>query len=350
MDVQGRAFTADYMKGLSEFMKCAEDHREMIGETKISCHCKECRNIVSIADPNMIRRHRIKQGFDKSYTCWDLYGEPREPRVDSNTFVSDTNHEENDSNDNNHRDNLDEMLHDVEMVKLLDLKAKSNWSDKSFTTLLELLHEAFPEDNELPVSTYQAKKLTCPMGLEVNARKDMVELRIINELAPQVMNGTKMYLSPACYTLSKDEKTIFCECLHGVKVPSGYFANIRKVLPPPVRQTITKLCLFFNMIHSKFIDHEKLDEWQSDIILILCQLEMYFPPSFFDVMVHLISHIVEEIKYDGHVFLRYMYVFERYMGYLKAYVRNRYRPEGSIVQGYASEELERTGIGYVEKN
>ncbi|GKA68408.1 hypothetical protein Tco_0768325, partial [Tanacetum coccineum] len=53
------------------------------------------------------------------------------------------------------------------VVKLLDLKAKNNWSDKSFTTLLELLHEAFPEDNELPVSTYQAKNLTCSMGLEV---------------------------------------------------------------------------------------------------------------------------------------------------------------------------------------
>ncbi|GJY64926.1 retrovirus-related pol polyprotein from transposon TNT 1-94 [Tanacetum coccineum] len=71
---------------------------------------------------------------------------------------------------------------------------------------------------------------------------------------------------------------------------------IRGLMPSPVRQTITKLCLFFNMIHSKVIDHEKLDELQRDIILILCQLEMYFPPSFFDVMVHLVSHIVEEIK------------------------------------------------------
>ncbi|GJU10054.1 hypothetical protein Tco_1132450 [Tanacetum coccineum] len=99
-----------------------------------------------------------------------------------------------------------------------------------------------------------------------------------------------MYLPPACYTLSKAEKTSFCECLHGVKVPSGYFANIknlvsmkdlkllgmksydchvlltqmipiaiRGLMPPQVRQTITKLCLFFNMIHSKVIDHEKLD-------------------------------------------------------------------------------------------
>ncbi|GKF03277.1 hypothetical protein Tco_0030200 [Tanacetum coccineum] len=114
---------------------------------------------------------------------------------------------------------------------------------------------------------------------------------------------------------------------------------IRGVMPPPVRQTITKLCLFFNMIHSKVIDHEKLDELQRDIILILCQPEMYFPPSFFDVMVHLMSHNVEEIKLAGLVFLWYMYPFKRYIGFLKGYVRNQYRPKGSIVQGYAAEEV-----------
>ncbi|GJZ50344.1 ulp1 protease family, C-terminal catalytic domain-containing protein [Tanacetum coccineum] len=103
-------FTADYMKGLSEFMKCAEDHQERMRETKISCPCKECRNSVSLDDPNMIKRHLIEHGFDKNYTCWDLHGETREPQVDSQTFVSDTNHEENDSNDDNHRNNLDEIL------------------------------------------------------------------------------------------------------------------------------------------------------------------------------------------------------------------------------------------------
>ncbi|GJU48687.1 ulp1 protease family, C-terminal catalytic domain-containing protein [Tanacetum coccineum] len=102
------------------------------------------------------------------------------------------------------------------------------------------------------------------------------------------------------------------------------------------------------MIHSKVIDHEKLDEWQSDIILILCQLEMYFPPSFFDVMVHLMSHIVEEIKLVGPVFLRYRYLFESYMGFLKGYVRNRYRPEGSIVQGYAAEEVVQFCTNYMD--
>ncbi|XP_023756321.1 uncharacterized protein LOC111904846 [Lactuca sativa] len=198
---------------------------------------------------------------------------------------------------------------------------------------------------------------------EINVREDMIEMGIRPELAPIRNPGKHTYLPVACYTMSKDEKTKFCKCLHGVKVPSGYSANIKKlvsmkelklfgmkshdchvlmahmipiailgILPDRIRHTITKLCLFFNMIHSKVIDPEVLDSWESDIILTLCQLEMYFPPSFFDVMVHLTSHIVREIKYCGPVFLRYMYPFERYMGVLKGYVRNKHRPEGSIVE------------------
>nr|GEX18831.1 hypothetical protein [Tanacetum cinerariifolium] len=146
------------------------------------------------------------------------------------------------------------------------------------------------------------------------------------------------------------EKTKICQCLYGVKVPSGYSSNVKKLvsmndlkLLDRIRHTITKLCLFFNMFHSKVIDSEVLDEWQSDIILTLCQLEMYFPPSFFDVMVHLVSHIVGEIKACGPTFLRNMYPFERYMGFLKRYVRNRYRPKASIIQGYVTEE----GVGHL---
>ncbi|XP_071729360.1 uncharacterized protein [Rutidosis leptorrhynchoides] len=204
----------------------------------------------------------------------------------------------------------------------------------------------------------------------VKVRQDMEEMNIRKELHPVKKEGKRPYLPVACYTLSKAGKTKFYESLYGVKGPSGYSANIkslvsikdnkligmkshdchvlmtqmipiaiRGILPDRIRHTITKLCLFFNMIHSKVINPGVLDTWQSDIILTLCQLEMYFPPSFFDVMVHLVSHIVYEIKACGPIFLRYMYPIERYMGFLKGYVRNKRRPEGSIVEGYVSEEV-----------
>jgi hypothetical protein len=45
-------------------------------------------------------------------------------------------------------------------------------------------------------------------------------------------NG-RHYLSPACYTLSKEEKESMFECLSSIKVPSGYFSNIRGILNIP---------------------------------------------------------------------------------------------------------------------
>ncbi|GJY31184.1 uncharacterized protein Tco_0414679 [Tanacetum coccineum] len=173
----------------------------------------------------------------------------------------------------------------------------------------------------------------------INVRKDMVEMGIRPELAPVESEGR--YSSNIKKLVSINDlkllgmKSHDCHILITQLIPIA----IRGILPDRIRHTITKLCLFFNMIHSKVIDPEVLDEWQSDIILTLCQLEMYFPSSFFDVMVHLVSHIVREIKACGPTFLRDMYPFERYMGFLKGHVRNRYRPEASIIQGYATEEV-----------
>ncbi|XP_019163443.1 PREDICTED: uncharacterized protein LOC109159786 [Ipomoea nil] len=188
----------------------------------------------------------------------------------------------------------------------------------------------------------------------IKARKDMVEMGIRTQLAPQE-SGKMAYLPPACYTLSKKEKTSFCSCLNGVKVPSGYSSNIKKlvsmkdlklvgmkshdchvlmqhmlpiairgILPNHVRQAITKLCYFFNAISSKVLDPEVLDSVQAEVVITLCSLKF---------------HLVWEIKMCGPVFLRYMYPFERYMGILKGYVRNRYRPEGSIIEAYGAEEV-----------
>ena len=77
--------------------------------------------------------------------------------------------------------------------------------------------------------------------------------------------------------------------------------TIRGILPKSVRQVITRLCLFFNAICRKVIDPTRLDELENEAIIILCQLEMYFPPSFFDIMVHLIVHPVRDKIGRAHV-------------------------------------------------
>ena len=152
----------------------------------------------------------------------------------------------------------------------------------------------------------------------LNARLDLIEMNIQGELAPIEM-GIHTYLPPACYTMPKDEKISFCQCLKGVKVPQGHSSNVKSlvsmqdlkliglkshdchilmqqllpvvicgILPKIVRHTISHLCSFFSSICCKVIDALKLDELQNEIVAILCELEMFFPPSFFDIMVHVV--------------------------------------------------------------
>jgi hypothetical protein len=81
---------------------------------------------------------------------------------------------------------------------------------------------------------------------------------------------------------------------------------------------------------------ERLD---NDLVQCLVSFELVFPPSFFNIMTHVLVHLVEEIAILGPVFLHNMFPFERFMGVLKKYVHNRARPEGSIYKGHENEEV-----------
>jgi hypothetical protein len=45
--------------------------------------------------------------------------------------------------------------------------AKNGVSDKGFGELLKIQKKMLPKDNELPTTTYEAKQVICPMGLEI---------------------------------------------------------------------------------------------------------------------------------------------------------------------------------------
>jgi hypothetical protein len=47
------------------------------------------------------------------------------------------------------------------------MKASNGWSDKGFNKLLQFLNNLLPKANVLPRSTYQANKIVCLLGLEV---------------------------------------------------------------------------------------------------------------------------------------------------------------------------------------
>lgn len=90
-------------------------------------------------------------------------------------------------------------------------------------------------------------------------------------------------------------------CLDATTFVGGYLWHFTK----KCNDKYNDIVLLFNAI--KVIDPKNLDELKHETATIFCQLEMYFPPLFFDIMVQLIVHLVREIRFCGPIYLRWMY-------------------------------------------
>jgi hypothetical protein len=213
-----------------------------------------------------------------------------------------------------------------------------------------------------------------------NAREDLKELGIRSELyAEETETVTNLPL--AATKLSKAERKEFSQFLHDLKVPSGYSSNFKRLvsvkdmkinfnlmkshdyhvlmtalLPVAlrgiktemVRNTVTSLCLFFNVIEQKVIDKEKLLDLERRHFETLCLLEATFPPLFFDLMLHLTAHLVRKIWFHGPSYLHQMFPYERFYGFLKSLVHNRLFPEGAIVRGYEAIKVVEWAMSYMD--
>ena len=81
---------------------------------------------------------------------------------------------------------------------------------------------------------------------------------------------------------------------------------VRQILPEEVVIALIQLSRFFNAICSKELVEEEMDTLSTSIRETLCRLEMIFPPSSFDIMIHLPVHLAEEAKVGGPVYCRWM--------------------------------------------
>ena len=135
----------------------------------------------------------------------------------------------------------------------------------------------------------------------------------------------------SCHTVSSQEKHTFCQFLVDLKVSDGYSSNISpcidvqdgkifrikshdshgflyrylplaicSVLRKEVCETLIEFSFFFRELCSKTLSLENLDLLQRTIVITLCKLEKIFPP-FFDIMVHLPIHLVDEARIAGSV-------------------------------------------------
>ncbi|GJX54806.1 hypothetical protein Tco_0283175 [Tanacetum coccineum] len=201
------------------------------------------------------------------------------------------------------------------------------------------------------------------------ARQDLKSLGIRSGLwLGQNKNG-KCSKPQAAYSFTPADRKKFCQFIKGVKLPDGFGSNfkhkvtdndtnitglkshdchimmqhllpygLQQYLPPDVAKPLIELCLFFKQICSQTLMVDDMLKAQSKVIDILCNLELIYPPAFFDIMIHLVIHLPIEAIFGRPIRPRWMYPFERYMKKLKNYVRNKAKPKGSIAESYVAEE------------
>jgi hypothetical protein len=111
---------------------------------------------------------------------------------------------------------------------------------------------------------------------------------------------------------------------------------IRAVNHPYLKMVITRMCHFFNAISKKVIDVVELDEIHKEMRVTMCQLEIFFPPSFFDTMEHYMIHLADQVFVLDPTYMHHVYLYKCHMVVMKAYVHNHAHHGGSMIEGYTT--------------
>lgn len=169
----------------------------------------------------------------------------------------------------------------------------------------------------------------------LRSRKDMVQLNVKPELHPIPQGNGKYLLPAASFNLIPDERRAICNFLRGVKVPTRFSANVKKLVsmkdlsitrfkahdchvmltlflpiairaiePEFLKMAITRMCYFFSKISQKTIGENELRDLHEFVVETINQLEMCLPPAFFDIMPHLMIHMVHQIQALGPCYLQ----------------------------------------------
>ncbi|GJS62331.1 putative ribonuclease H-like domain-containing protein [Tanacetum coccineum] len=122
----------------------------------------------------------------------------------------------------------------------------------------------------------------------------------------------------------------FCQFIKGVKLPDGFESNfkhkvtnndsnitslkshdchivmqhllpyvLQQYLPSSVATPIIELYSFFKQICSRTLMEDDMVKAQIKVIDILCNIELIYPPAFFDIMIHLVIHLPLEALKGG---------------------------------------------------
>ena len=177
----------------------------------------------------------------------------------------------------------------------------------------------------------------------LNSRLDLQALNIRSDLHPVELEvEDKFYLPPAPYEMNVAQQRLFCGVFKGASFPYGLAADIRgnvhvkerkiiglkshdnhilmqhllplavrRLLPEKVSAALIRVSNFFKQIYSHVISVSDMEKLEAEIAETLSIIKTIFPPSFFDIMVHLMVHLPAQAKIAGPVHFRNMFPIER---------------------------------------
>lgn len=227
---------------------------------------------------------------------------------------------------------------------------------------------------------------------DLKARKMWKQNGVHRDLWPDVV-GSKTVVPYANYTIRPEKREEVLQRIAAIRYPSGYAGSLKnkvnmkdkkfyglkthdchvllqRVLPiiirpyvaPKVATVICDLADFFKTLCAREVSKNRVMKMKTDIVDIMCRLEMIFPPPFHTIMLHLCKHLPDQILQTGPVHYTWMFPMERYtelveikyiyiyilsvikcvliytvcreLGYYKSWVRNLRYPEGCIAEAY----------------
>ena len=69
-----------------------------------------------------------------------------------------------------------------------------------------------------------------------------------------------------------------------------------RTIKPIYVMVITQMCYFFNQFGQKEISKDELGDLKHFMVETMGQIEQCFPPLVFDIMSHLIIHMVDQVN------------------------------------------------------
>jgi hypothetical protein len=271
---------SDSIAGLHKFIDVAKANKV---DNFMPCPCLDCWNVMEHSVTGILQSHLLWRGFMPGYYCWAMHGErgvrleeneeeedddsyPMSPEEYGDTAMED-NKEEGGGNEEEQQasdepaDGLGWVILDAKQqcdtgreklkleamqkdhkkllypncedgstklgttLELLKWKAEAGLSDKGFEKLLKIMKPKLPKDNELPETTYEAKKTICPLGLDV-------------EKIHACINDCILYRGEKYENMDKCPVCIAC----WYKIRQDDLVMLRVMTSPPGRGFLLRLC------------------------------------------------------------------------------------------------------------